>query len=156
MRGSPTALPWPARCLSVHLLCLPLGRITPKLLARLLCSGLQLPSGLESFFLSLRPPPQPFRRLHPPRGESRTLLGVGERGRQHLCWAGTSATVWHRREVHKLVKDTGMFCPRLVEDVEIVVLSVLAGSSLSPSLTPRSAMLYLALPSTYKSTVCMP
>lgn len=54
------------------------------------------------------------------------------------------------------MKDIGMSCPGSAEDVGTVVLSILAGSSLSPSLTPRSGMLHLALPSIHKGTVWMP
>lgn len=56
----------------------------------------------------------------------------------------------------KGMKDTGMSCLGPVEDVGMVVLSILAGSSLSPSLAPRSGMLHLALPGVHKGTVWMP
>lgn len=48
-----------------------------------------------------------------------------------------------------------MSCPGSVEDVRMVALSMLAGSSLSPSLAPRSEMLHLALPGVRNGSVWM-
>lgn len=117
-------------------------------------------------------PPWPLCRLWSPRRGSRALLGVQECGGRHLCWAGSRragspAAVWHscgdsragklnRRKACKEMKDTGMSFPGSAEDVGMVVLSILAGSSLSASLAPRSGMLHLALPSIHKGTVWMP
>lgn len=70
-------------------------------------------------------------------------------------WHGcghSAAEKWDSRRMYSEIKNTGLSCTGSIEDVGMVVLSVLAHPSLRPFL-PGLELIQLSFPSIHKGTV---